>query len=109
MPSVVTSSFHSQQPQENNQHQQQQQVVTALNGNSTFNGTHLHALASSMRQEPTNPVNGITLQRPLINITGQHEQNHTDAAAALQSMSSTAFPHYSGLTIPNQSKENFAF
>lgn len=102
VPSVVTSSFHTQQTQEHHQQQQQQQhqnqqVVTALNGNAMA-GCGLSPVAAN--SNPTAGMNPVALHRTL-SVPGMDQS--TDQ---LQSMHSNAssFPNYTGLTIPNQSE-----
>ena len=98
VPSVVTSSFHTQQTPEHHQQQHQnQQVVTALNGNA-MTGCALSPVASN--PNPNAGMNSVALHRTL-SVPGMDQSTEQ-----LQSMHSNAssFPNYTGLTIPNQSE-----
>ena len=103
VPSMVTNSFHTQHTQESPQQQPhqhlqgQQQVVTALNGNAMA----ANGLSSVTANSNTSAgMSSVALQRA-ITLPGLDQQNEQ-----LQSVHSTtsSFPNYTGLTIPNQSE-----
>ena len=99
VPSAVTSSFQTQPTQEHHQQQQHQnqQVFAQLNGNTISGGGLAGVIANS---NPTADMNSVALQRSL------SIPNIDHSAEPLQSTNSnaSAFPSYTGLTLPNQSE-----
>ena len=101
VPSLVTNSFHTQQTQETHQQPQQpqnQQVVTGLNGSSIAGCGISPAVANS---NPNAGINSVALHRT-ISVPGMDQPTEQQLQTVHSSTSS--FPNYTGLSIPNQSE-----
>ena len=98
---MVTNSFHTQQTQESHQQPQQpqnQQVVTGLNGGSIAGCGISPATANSNHNAG---INSVALHRT-ISVPGMDQPTEQQLQSVHSSTSS--FPNYTGLTIPNQSE-----
>jgi hypothetical protein len=104
---LVTNSFHTQQTQESHQQPQQpqnQQVVTGLNGGS-YAGCGISPAAAN--SNPNAGINSVALQyqnnnHRTISVPGMDQPTEQQLQSVHSSTSS--FPNYTGLTIPNQSE-----